>query len=104
MIQVMPQERMQHLAAELALTGSASATAPSAAPPIGRRGYVQSLLSPERMQAYIRERGAMVEWGNAESKSPPNVYAPQLDTPWCQEYPMARLQASSKNAAPEHRV
>src|SRR6266853_1202670 len=30
----------------------------------------------------MREPGAMVEWGSAESKSPPNVYAPQLDTLW----------------------
>jgi hypothetical protein len=53
--QALPQERMQHLAAELALTGPASGAAPSAAPQIGRRGYVQILLSPEGMQAEIRK-------------------------------------------------
>ena len=53
--QVMPQERMQHLAAELALEGTASGAAPSAAPQTGRRGYVQILLSPESMQAEIRK-------------------------------------------------
>jgi len=53
--QVMPRERMQHLTAELMLEGTASGTAPSAAPPTGRRGYVQILLSPESMQAEIRK-------------------------------------------------
>src|SRR5215831_1853523 len=53
--QVMPRERMQHLAAELMLEGTASGAAPSAAPQTGRRGYVQILLSPESMQAEIRK-------------------------------------------------
>src|SRR5262245_36339002 len=53
--QVMPSERIQHVAAELSLTGAESGTAPSTAPQTVRRGYVQVLLSPESMQADIRK-------------------------------------------------
>lgn len=53
--QVMPSERMQHLTAELMLSGTASGATPSAAPQTVRRGYVQILLSPENMQADIRQ-------------------------------------------------
>jgi signal transduction histidine kinase/CheY-like chemotaxis protein len=53
--QVIPSERVQHVAAELLLEGTASGAAPSAAPQTGRRGYVQLLLSPESMQADIHK-------------------------------------------------
>ena len=53
--QVMPSERMQHLTAELMLTGTASGATASAAPQTVRRGHVQILLSPESMQADIRK-------------------------------------------------